>query len=51
MNSACKEFYAEQSVKKQLNTLGLLSSPPKIIPSSAELPLESNLHEVFYLCF
>jgi len=51
MNSVCKEFYAEQSVKKQLNTLGLLSSPKTILPSSAELPQESNLHEVFCLFF
>lgn len=47
MNGICKEFYAEQCIKKQLNTLGLLSSPPKTISSSSERPQESKCNDVF----
>jgi len=44
MSNICKEFYAEQTVKKQLHKLGLMGRYAKPIPSP-ELPSSSNKSE------
>lgn len=49
MSTICKEFYAEQNVKKQLHKLGLISHNAKPTNAFGELPSSlDTLNEVFF---